>query len=86
MSDGRPVLVVGGTRGTGLLIARLLNRKSVAVRVLARNPRRAAAALGPAIEVVAGDITKESSLLPALKGARDMLRWVGAASAIRTTL
>jgi uncharacterized protein YbjT (DUF2867 family) len=80
MSDGRPVLVIGGTRGTGLIIARLLDRKSVAVRVLARNPRRAAAMLGPAIEVVAGDITKESSLPPALKGARDIVFTAGCRS------
>ena len=32
------VLVIGGTRGAGLLIARLLHQRGYQVRVLARNP------------------------------------------------
>src|SRR5262250_1419617 len=35
MSDSQPILVIGGTRGTGLLITRLLLRRGQRVRVLA---------------------------------------------------
>ena len=42
LSEGGPILVIGGTRGTGLLIAHLLTQQGAAVRVLARNPARAA--------------------------------------------
>ena len=56
------VLVVGGTRGAGLLIARLLHQRGYQVRVLARNPAAAAAELDLSFEVVAGDITKAKTL------------------------
>jgi uncharacterized protein YbjT (DUF2867 family) len=61
------VLVVGGTHGTGLLIARLLQERGYRVRVLARDPAGASARLGPAIEVVAGDITKPETLPAAVR-------------------
>ena len=54
------VLVIGGTRGAGLLIARLLHQRGYQVRVLVRNP--AAAELGVSFEVVAGDLTKAETL------------------------
>jgi uncharacterized protein YbjT (DUF2867 family) len=56
------VLVIGGTRGVGLLVARLLHRRGYQVRVLARNVAAAAAELGHAFEVVAGDLTKAQTL------------------------
>lgn len=62
------VLVVGGTRGTGLLIAHLLLRRDYAVRALARDPAEAASRLGAAVDVVAGDITKPHTLQPAVRG------------------
>jgi uncharacterized protein YbjT (DUF2867 family) len=61
------VLAIGATRGTGLLIARLLTQRGVAVRALARDPARATEALGPAVEVVAGDITHPESLPSAIE-------------------
>jgi len=60
-----PVLVIGGTRGTGYLIVQRLQRDGVPVRVLARNATAARARLGFAIEVVAGDLTKPETLAAA---------------------
>jgi uncharacterized protein YbjT (DUF2867 family) len=71
------VLVVGGTRGTGLLIARLLLKGGYRVRVLARDPAGAATLLGPSIEVVAGDITKPDTLAPAVQNARHIVFTAG---------
>jgi uncharacterized protein YbjT (DUF2867 family) len=68
MAAADRVLVIGGSRGTGLLIARLLHQHGDRVRVLARDPTAAAARLGPGIEVVAGDLTKPESLPPAMTG------------------
>src|SRR5687768_2297657 len=62
----RRVLVIGGTRGTGLLIARRLDRDGVQVRVLARDPARALRVLGPSVEIVPGDLTRERTLAPAM--------------------
>jgi NAD(P)-dependent dehydrogenase (short-subunit alcohol dehydrogenase family) len=58
-----PILVIGGTRGTGRLIAELLSRRGDVVRVLARNPERAEARVGTIAGVVGGDITRKESLL-----------------------
>jgi uncharacterized protein YbjT (DUF2867 family) len=62
------VLVIGGTRGTGLLIVRRLQAKGDQVRVLARDPARARRQLGPDVEVVAGDLTRAETLVPAVRG------------------
>ena len=72
-----PVLVIGGTRGTGLLIARLLDGHGVAVRVLARDPVRAAPQLGGRFDVVRGDITKKDTLPPAIAGVRHIVFTAG---------
>ena len=57
-----PVLLIGGTRGTGLLIARLLEQRGDAIRVMARDPERAGSRLGRSIDIVAGDLTTPASL------------------------
>jgi uncharacterized protein YbjT (DUF2867 family) len=62
------ILVVGGTRGTGALIARLLVERGYRVRVLARDPAGASSRLGPPIEIVGGDITKPETLPAAIEG------------------
>lgn len=80
MSNNRLILVIGGTRGTGLLIAQLLDRQGVSVRVFARDQARAAAQLGPRVDVVAGDITKEETLPPAMKGASHIVFTAGCRS------
>ena len=79
VNDDRPVLIIGGTRGTGLLIAHLLRRQE-AVRVLARSPARAAVSLGPDIEVTEGDVTKEHTLAAAVDGASHIVFTAGCRS------
>lgn len=74
------VLLVGGTRGTGLLIGRLLEGKGYRVRALARRPARAAARLGSAVEVIAGDITKADTLSPAVQGVNHIIFTAGVRS------
>jgi uncharacterized protein YbjT (DUF2867 family) len=77
MTSGDPVLVVGGTRGTGLLIARLLLQRGYRVRVLARDPSRVVPQLAPTVDVVAGDITKPATLPAAVRGARHIVFTAG---------
>ena len=72
------VLVIGGTRGAGLLIARLLHQRGYQVRVLARNP--AAAELGHSFEVVAGDLTKAETLPAAVADVDHIIFTAGAPS------
>ena len=82
MSEDRKsrVLVIGGTRGAGLLIARLLHQRGYQVRVLARNPAAAAAELGPSFEVVAGDLTKPETLPAAVADVDHIIFTAGAPS------
>jgi len=77
MPSDRLVLVIGATRGTGLLIAQLLAREGVSVRALARDPARAAEALGQDARVVAGDITRPESLPPAIENATHIVFTAG---------
>ena len=74
------VLVVGGTRGAGRLIARLLHERGYEVRVLARDPAKAFAELGSAFEVVAGDLTKADTLPPVLRDVDHIIFTAGAPS------
>ena len=80
MLDSQPILIVGGTRGTGLLIAQRLLDEGCRVRVLARDPARAAARLGSATDVVPGDITRPDTLPAAVRGARDIIFTAGVRS------
>src|SRR5215207_7867066 len=67
MMDPQRVLVIGATQGTGRHVVRKLLRDGWSVRVLARDPAKAAAAFGDAVEVVRGDLTKPETLPPALR-------------------
>ncbi|EPS64358.1 hypothetical protein M569_10423, partial [Genlisea aurea] len=58
------ILVVGATGGVGRRVVDLLRRKQLPVRVLARNEEKARRMLGPDVDLVVGDITKASTLLP----------------------
>src|SRR5687768_11393550 len=79
MSHPRLVLVIGGTRGTGRIVVELLARKGIAVRVLARDPARVRDP-SPTIDVVRGDITRESTLTAAIAGASDIVYTAGVRS------
>jgi len=74
------VLVIGGTRGTGLLIARRLRQCGQRVRVLARDPDLAAALFDYSVEIVAGDLTKPKTLFPALLGVSHVIFTAGCRS------
>jgi len=80
MNANEPILVIGGTRGTGLLIARILHRRGQRVRVLARDCARALALFDPSIQVVEGDVTKPQTLGPAIKGAKHIIFTAGCRS------
>src|SRR5436190_648613 len=74
------VLVIGGTRGAGLLIARLLHQRGYQVRALARNLAAAAAELGPSFEVVTGDLTNAETLPAAVSDVDHIIFTAGAPS------
>ncbi len=80
MDSSQPILVIGGTRGTGLLIAQLLHQKSQSVRVLARDRARALGLFNPSVQVVEGDVTKAQTLGPAIKGAKHIIFTAGCRS------
>jgi len=80
MDKSRPILVIGGTRGTGLLITQLLNREGCGVRVFARNPNRARSFLDKSVELVEGDLTKPDTLPSALAEVADIVFTAGCRS------
>jgi len=80
MSRTQPLLVIGGTRGTGLLVALHAARRGAAVRVLARDAARAARRLDPSIEIVQGDITRRDTLLAGVSGACTIVLTAGCRS------
>lgn len=62
------ILIVGATGTVGSeLVTRLLDGGR-AVRILTRDPRKAAQRLGPRVEIVAGDLAHRASLDAALRG------------------
>src|SRR5262249_35697388 len=80
LSAQQAVLVIGGTRGTGLLIARLLRQRGQRVRVLAREPERVASLFDSGVEIVAGDLTKPETLLSAVTRISNLIFTAGCRS------
>jgi uncharacterized protein YbjT (DUF2867 family) len=74
------VLVVGGSRGVGRLTANQALAEGYQVRVLAREPNRAAAGLDPGVEIVSGDLVAPDTLPSALAGCHHMIFTAGVAS------
>ena len=77
---GDPVLVIGGTRGTGLHAAHFLRARGVPVRILARNPGAALQRLGSGFEIIEGDLTRANSLPAAVANTSHILFTAGVRS------
>jgi uncharacterized protein YbjT (DUF2867 family) len=74
------VLVIGGTRSTGLHAAHALRRDGSRVRILARSPAAALNRVGLHAEIVAGDVTRKETLVPAFEGTRHVIFTAGVRS------
>ena len=74
------VLIIGGSRSTGLHAAHALRREGVRVRVLARDPAAARERLGAHADVVPGDLTRKETLGPAFAGVRHLIFTAGVRS------
>ena len=74
------VLVIGGTRGTGFLIAQRLVARGYRVRVLARDPASVRDRLDASVEIVRGDITDPTTLPPAMQGVDHIIFTAGVRS------
>lgn len=71
------VLVAGATGGVGRRVVDILRKKGLPVRVLVRNEEKARKMLGPDVDLVVGDITKASTLLPVyFKGVKKVINAV----------
>lgn len=77
METSGTVLVAGATGGVGRRVVNVLRKKGIPVRVLVRNEEKARQMLGPDIDLIVGDITKESTLIPEyFKGVRRVINAV----------
>ncbi|XP_004295588.1 PREDICTED: uncharacterized protein LOC101314642 [Fragaria vesca subsp. vesca] len=77
METSGTVLVAGATGGVGRRVVNILRKKGIPVRVLVRNEQKARQMLGPDIDLIVGDITKESTLIPEyFKGVRKVINAV----------
>lgn len=76
----RPVLVIGGTRGIGKLIAELLIGRGHAVRVMARQPAQAQRSLPASAELVHGDLTEPETLPGAVRDVAHIVFTAGVRS------
>lgn len=68
MKDAKLILVTGATGQQGGAVAKSLLRQGQKVRVLTRNPDKAAALAKAGAEVVTGDLTNTADLHAALRG------------------
>ncbi|XP_058200142.1 protein HIGH CHLOROPHYLL FLUORESCENCE PHENOTYPE 173, chloroplastic isoform X3 [Rhododendron vialii] len=77
MDSSGIVLVAGATGGVGRRVVNILRNKGLPVRVLVRNKDKARSMLGPDIDLVVGDITKDSTLAPEyFKGVKRVINAV----------
>jgi uncharacterized protein YbjT (DUF2867 family) len=76
----RPVLVIGGTRSTGLHAVHALLRKGVPVRVVARDPAAARDRIDSRAEIVYGDVTRKETLVSAFDGVSHLIFTAGVRS------
>ncbi|KAL3643540.1 hypothetical protein CASFOL_014355 [Castilleja foliolosa] len=67
-------LVAGATGGVGRRVVDILRKKGLPVRVLVRNEEKARRMLGPDVDLIVGDITKASTLMPEyFKGVKTVI-------------
>ncbi|XP_010316841.1 protein HIGH CHLOROPHYLL FLUORESCENCE PHENOTYPE 173, chloroplastic isoform X2 [Solanum lycopersicum] len=64
MDSSGITLVTGATGGVGRRVVDVLRNKKLSVRVLVRNEEKARRMLGEDVDLVVGDVTKASTLLP----------------------
>ncbi|XP_019247599.1 PREDICTED: uncharacterized protein LOC109227055 isoform X2 [Nicotiana attenuata] len=64
MDSSGITLVTGATGGVGRRVVDVLRNKRLPVRVLVRNEEKARRMLGEDVDLVVGDVTKSSTLLP----------------------
>ncbi|OVA19989.1 NADH:ubiquinone oxidoreductase intermediate-associated protein 30 [Macleaya cordata] len=77
MGTSEIILVAGATGGVGRRVVDVLRKKGLPVRVLVRNEEKARRMLGPDIDLIVGDITKESTLVPEyFKGVKKVINAV----------
>ncbi|KAF5738269.1 hypothetical protein HS088_TW13G01165 [Tripterygium wilfordii] len=77
MENSGIVLVAGATGGVGRRVVDILRKRGIPVRVLVRNEEKARKMLGTDIDLIVGDITKESTLIPEnFKGVRKVINTV----------
>lgn len=71
------ILVAGATGGVGRRVVDVLRKKGLPVKVLVRNEEKAKRMLGPDVDMIVGDITKASTLLPEyFKGVKKVINAV----------
>ncbi|XP_020250767.1 uncharacterized protein LOC109828146 [Asparagus officinalis] len=71
------VLVAGATGGVGRRVVDILRKQGLPVRALVRNKQKARTMLGPDVDLVVGDITKEETLAPEyFKGVKKVINAV----------
>ncbi|KAJ8761838.1 hypothetical protein K2173_005410 [Erythroxylum novogranatense] len=74
MESSGIILVTGATGGVGRRVVDILQKKGLPVRALVRNGEKARKMLGPDIDLIVGDITKESTVDPKyFKGVRKVI-------------
>lgn len=74
METSGTILVAGATGGVGRRIVDVLRKKGLPVRVLVRNEEKARRMLGPDVDMIVGDITKASTILPEyFKGVKKVI-------------
>lgn len=77
MDSSGIILVAGATGGVGRRVVDILRSKGLSVRALVRNEEKARKMFGEDVDLIVGDITKASTLLPEyFKGVRKVINAV----------
>lgn len=77
MDSSGIILVAGATGGVGRRVVDILRSKGLPVRLLVRNEEKARRMFGPEVELIVGDITRASTLVPDnFKGVKKVINAV----------